>query len=64
MEFKVVESHLTSPILGEKITINSALKQIKEKKYCEKYLGKRKEIYLLGIEFSKVEKNICSFDYA
>ena len=44
IEFKVVE------IGGSK---NSAFKQIKDKRYHEKYIVKGKDIYLLGVEFSK-----------
>jgi hypothetical protein len=53
IEFKVVE---------EKEEYN-ALKQIKEKKYYEKYIGKYQEIYQIGIEFSKQDKNIVSFEW-
>ena len=35
-----------------------AIKQIKEKKYFEKYLNDGREIHLLGINFSTKEKNI------
>ena len=52
IEFKVVEER------EEK-----ALKQLKEKEYHKKYLNKNKEIYLVGIEFCKKEKNICNFKY-
>ena len=38
------------------------LEQIKEKNYHEKYKGKCGEIYLIGIEFSKKDKNIASFE--
>ena len=38
-----------------------ALKQIKEKRYYEKY--KDKEVYLIGIEFSKEKKNIVGFEW-
>ncbi len=41
----------------------SPLDQIKEKKYYEKYRGKYKEIYLIGITFSKEERNIVSSQY-
>jgi Protein of unknown function (DUF1703). len=51
IEFKVVEDK------EEYI----ALKQIKEKRYYEKY--KDKEVYLIGIEFSKEKKNIVSFEW-
>ncbi len=37
-----------------------ALQQIKEKKYYEKYTGK--EIYLIGIEFSREKRNIVNFE--
>ena len=40
-----------------------ALEQIKEKKYHEKYTGKCKEIYLIGAEFSKKERNVILFEY-
>jgi len=51
LEFKVNE--LTSP--------GKALSQIKEKKYHEKYADK--ETYLIGIEFSKKDKNITRFEW-
>ncbi|HBT98778.1 MAG TPA: hypothetical protein DEA57_04820 [Sulfurihydrogenibium sp.] len=53
IEFKVVEDQ------PEK----TALKQVEEKKYYEKYLGKYEEVYLIGIEFGKKDRNIADFDY-
>jgi len=53
VEFKVVEDKEE----------HSALKQIKEKKYYEKYIGKYDEIYLIGIEFSKKDKNVVGFEW-
>ena len=53
IEFKVVEDKEEGV----------ALKQIKEKKYYEKYIGKYQDIYLIGIEFSKKDKNIVSFEW-
>ncbi len=50
IEFKVIEE-------TEK---GQALQQIKEKKYYEKYTGK--EIYLIGIEFSREKRNIVNFE--
>jgi len=41
----------------------NALKQIKERKYHEKYLSTKKDIYLIGIEFNEKKKNISSFEY-
>ena len=40
-----------------------ALKQIKEKKYYEKYLSTGKEIILVGIEFDKKNRNISKVEY-
>ncbi|RUM46366.1 MAG: hypothetical protein DSY46_00115 [Hydrogenimonas sp.] len=62
LEFKVVEDEKWK-MEDEK---NSALAQIKEKKYHQKYLTPQHsslntQIYLVGIEFSKEEKNIVSF---
>jgi len=53
VEFKVVEDKEEY----------KALKQIKEKKYYEKYIGKYNDIYLIGIEFSKKDKNIVGFEW-
>ena len=53
IEFKVVEDKEES----------IALKQIKDKRYYEKYRGKYQEVYLIGIEFSKEKKNIVSFEW-
>jgi len=53
IEFKVVEDKEEGV----------ALKQIKEKRYYEKYIGKYQEIYLIGIEFSKKDKNIVGFEW-
>ena len=54
IEFKVVEN---------KNRNGKALEQIKEKKYHEKYLSKAEEIIIIGIEFSKKDKNICKFEW-
>ncbi len=40
-----------------------ALKQIKEKKYHQKYVDTGKEIMLIGIEFDKQEKNISKIEF-
>ena len=39
-----------------------ALAQLKEKKYHEKYMGNYQEIYLVGVEFSREERNIIGFE--
>jgi len=51
-EFKVVEL----------VPEGRALAQLKEKRYHEKYLGACREIYLIGVEFSKKERNIVGFE--
>ncbi len=52
IEFKVIEVDKTK---------GTALEQIKRKKYSEKYRQKGKNIYLVGIEFSRDDKNIKNF---
>ncbi len=54
IEFKVIASD------KEKGT---ALKQIKERKYHQKYIGESKKIYLVGMEFSEGERNIVNFEW-
>jgi len=46
-----------------KVNNEEPLKQIKEKKYYEKYLSVNKEIYLIGIVFDEEEKNISKFKW-
>ncbi|WP_459894327.1 PD-(D/E)XK nuclease domain-containing protein, partial [Hydrogenobaculum acidophilum] len=53
IEFKVVENEAQ----------NKALTQLKEKRYYEKYMDKYKDIYLIGIEFSKSERNVVGFGW-
>ena len=52
-EFKVVED--------ESLT-NTALQQIKEKQYANKYKGQG-IVYEIGIDFSKKERNIVNFEW-
>ena len=54
IEFKVVNN---------KNQDTKALEQIKNKKYYEKYQEKAKELIIIGIEFSKDDKNICRFEW-
>ena len=46
-----------------KVDGSDALQQIKDKKYYEKYLDEKKEIYLVGIEFDTKDRNISLFEY-
>src|SRR5574344_2050722 len=41
----------------------NALNQIKKNNYAQKYLEEKKDIYLVGIEFSSSEKNISKFEW-
>ena len=38
------------------------MEQLKEKRYAEKYRGSGLPIHLIGVEFSRGEKNIVAFD--
>jgi len=42
---------------------NLPLKQIKSRGYKEKYADKNKLIYLIGMSFSKKDRNISSFEW-
>ena len=54
IEFKVVDSKRQNA---------KALEQIKEKRYYEKYQEKADELIIIGIEFSKEDKNISTFEW-
>ena len=54
IEFKVVDNENRN---------GKALEQIKEKKYHEKYLNRAEEIIIIGIEFSKKDRNVCKFEW-
>jgi hypothetical protein len=51
-EFKVIE-------IAPK---GKALQQIKDKHYADKYRGLNQPIHLIGVEFSKVDRNIVRFE--
>jgi hypothetical protein len=51
LEFKVVERE----------TEGKALAQIKEKGYADKYRSPDQPIHLIGVEFSKKERNMAGF---
>ena len=54
VEFKVVDN---------KNQNGKALEQIKENIYYEKYQEKASEIIIIGIEFSKEDRNISKFEW-
>jgi len=41
----------------------AALHQIKTKKYYEKYRSEGKPVYMIGIQFSSIERNITGFEW-
>ena len=53
-EFKVVDIDKTP---------GGALEQIKQKGYADKYRGNGAEIYLIGVEFDRNERNIIRFEW-
>ena len=52
-EFKIIENN----------SAGSALQQIKDKGYANKYLTDSQEVYLIGIEFSKEKRQIQMFEW-
>ena len=51
-EFKVVEL----------ASAGAAMVQLQERQYADKYRGLEQPIYLIGVEFSKDERNLTAFD--
>ncbi|MXY81215.1 MAG: hypothetical protein F4Y91_03890, partial [Gemmatimonadetes bacterium] len=51
-EFKVVEM----------ASAGAALAQLQERRYADKYRALGQPIYLIGVEFSKDERNVAAFD--
>ncbi|WP_461833334.1 PD-(D/E)XK nuclease domain-containing protein [Desulfothermus sp.] len=51
----------TKYIFEFKVRDEDPLKQIKEKRYYEKYSGKRKEVVIIGIVFDEKKRNIKKF---
>jgi len=54
IEFKVLDKNSEQ---------GAALAQIKAKNYQQKYLDSYNQIFLIGMEFDKVERNIVGFDW-
>jgi len=66
--FKLEDATNKAYILEFKVTkgtpkTNPALKQIKQKKYYQKYINKYDKVYNIGIVFSKKKRNIAKFNY-
>jgi hypothetical protein len=53
-EFKVLNSEKPD---------GSALQQIKDKNYAAKYQDNNTQIFLIGIEFSRISRNIVGFEW-
>ena len=51
-EFKVIEN----------TEAGAALQQLKDRDYAHKYRGLNQPIYLIGVEFSKVSRNVVGFE--
>ncbi len=58
-EFKVNKNKYG---IGKNGTPNAALQQIKERNYADKYKSRNEPIHLIGIEFSKRNRNVVAFD--
>ena len=50
-------------IIEFKVGKDDALAQIREKNYAQKYLNDGREIFLVGINFDKEQKNISGFEW-
>ena len=50
-------------IIEFKVSSGNALKQIKEKQYHQKYLSEDKDVYLIGINFNKEDRNLSRFEW-
>jgi hypothetical protein len=50
-------------IIEFKVGEENAMKQLKEKKYHQKYMNENKNIYLIGINFDKKKKNVGLFEW-
>ena len=50
-------------VLDENSKQGTALAQIKAKNYQQKYLSDDKDLFLIGMEFDKTERNIVVFEW-
>ena len=48
----------------EQASTGTALAQLQAKGYAEKYRGRAAEIHLIGVEFSKEQRNLVAFETA
>ena len=46
----------------ELASAGAAMAQLKERRYADKYRALGQPIHLIGVEFSKEERNIVAFD--
>ena len=48
----------------EQASTGTALAQLQAKGYAGKYRGRAAEVHLIGLEFSKAQRNVVAFDTA
>lgn len=56
-EFKVLDAKATA----KKTAFNTALQQLKDKNYAQKYLADKQPVYLIGVEFDKKQREVVGF---
>lgn len=63
-EFKVVEKidRNTGKIV-QSLPLGSAIQQIKDKQYAQKYATNGKSVYLFGVEFSEDSRNVVNLEW-
>ncbi len=63
-EFKVIEKiDRETGEISSSLPIGTALQQIKDKNYSQKYIGSDKSVYLFGVEFSEKGRNVKGFEW-
>ncbi len=62
-EFKVVEYATDGELSGSGQASAGALQQIKDRGYADKYRSEGLPIHLIGIEFSREQRNVVGFEF-
>lgn len=62
-EFKVVECATDGELSGSGQASAGALQQIKDRGYADKYRSEGLPIHLIGIEFSREQRNVVGFEF-
>ncbi|MDR2689251.1 MAG: PD-(D/E)XK nuclease domain-containing protein [Azoarcus sp.] len=58
----LIERKVFLPKLDHLEAEGKVLKQIKEKKYADKYPSQNQPVHLIGVEFSKKKRNVVGFE--